>query len=81
MARVYFSKYGYNRITGMNVPVLESKAAAAHIAYSLANLNRQFGISTSRHSTFKSLPPEIVKFSPITSPGGTSRLRTVFTIG
>lgn len=51
---------GYNRISGTNVPVVESVAVGIKTAEMLGDLHRSLGISTSKHLTYlNQLTPQI----------------------
>lgn len=55
----------HTHVADTDVPILDATLAAAHVAGVLGRLRRDFGLSTSKHRTFKSLPAEIVdRFLP-----------------
>lgn len=56
-----FSRMGYNKVDGTSVPVIEGVAASAQMARALASMRKSFGVSTSKHKTYKGLPPEADK--------------------
>ncbi len=56
-----FTKYGYNRISDSEVPVLEAVLAGAQMAGLAGSLNKHFGVTTSKQSTFRSLPADLVR--------------------
>jgi Asp/Glu/hydantoin racemase len=53
-----FSRMGYSKIGGTEVPVVEAVAAGAQTARALASMRKSFGVSTSKHGSYKGLPPE-----------------------
>jgi Asp/Glu/hydantoin racemase len=56
-----FSRMGYSKISGTDVPVVEGVAASAQMARALASMRKSFGVSTSKHKTYKGLPSEADK--------------------
>lgn len=54
------TRHGYHKVSGTDVPVVESVLAGAHLARVFGSLRKLHGISTSKQRTFKGLPREIV---------------------
>ncbi|MDY0065635.1 MAG: aspartate/glutamate racemase family protein [Steroidobacteraceae bacterium] len=53
-----FPIHGYSRISGADVPVIEGFVAATHMAAMLGRMRQSFGLSTSKHSSYKGPPTE-----------------------
>lgn len=51
---------GYSKVTGTDVPVVESVLAGSYMAGMLGTLRKRHSLSTSKHRTFKGLPPEVI---------------------
>lgn len=51
----------YNKVSGTEVPVIECIAAGVKMAELLGDMNRLLNVSTSKHLTYQSLPPEMIE--------------------